>query len=684
MSLRDGRTPCALALTLLALAVCGCREEDAPPKTAGAPGPRGASKPSSLAFRADTLDGWTYDLDAQNARRRQLVYLVDVTKPWAARCTKAAQRVHAERQAHHLDVIGVVVPPGYNPRSARPIPKPLPTAQALAALARKHLASAGADFPCVVDPTAAIAEGYRQSWGGGRLDGLPAFYPFPARARHASVRPVFAYYALNSKEPGDYLYRRVLRRFGIDPSTDVDPLAGHYPEAPDVALTDSAGKTQRLADLRGKVVVLVFAASHCPQCEKMLAFLGGLVKTHGARLTAFAVMTDVGPDRLAAFAKERRLGFPVASDAEWVIRSAFRYRGATPDAFVIDGAGRIRFRHRGYRAGDESMLTMEVASLLGTPTKPLLREGRYSGDGACRVCHAKEHVDWTLTRHACAWDTLVRLGKENDPKCVRCHVVGAGERGGFVSGSMTPQLRRVQCESCHGQNGCKAFNPTATAAVREAVCRKCHDALHSPRFDLKTYAPRVQHDQGAELAKLSRPEREKRLKGLCSAPGSQVFGPPVPYVGSAVCATCHPTEHKSLKAGFHFQALRTLEKPGPDRWNVPAHKRGVVGIRKPECVRCHVTGYGRPGGYPKTVPTAPHASPLAGVGCEACHGPGKAHADDPKKPNAIARLSGTCPECNILPICRQCHDDANSPRFDYAKALERARHAVGRPVEPAR
>jgi hypothetical protein len=73
---------------------------------------------------------------------------------------------------------------------------------------------------------------------------------------------------------------------------------------------------------------------------------------------------------------------------------------------------------------------------------------------------------------------------------------------------------------------------------------------------------------------------------------------------------------------------------------------------------------------------------MAGVGCEACHGPGKAHADDPKKPRAIARLGGTCPECNVLPICRQCHDDANAPDFDYKQALPKAVHPVGKAVAP--
>jgi hypothetical protein len=74
---------------------------------------------------------------------------------------------------------------------------------------------------------------------------------------------------------------------------------------------------------------------------------------------------------------------------------------------------------------------------------------------------------------------------------------------------------------------------------------------------------------------------------------------------------------------------------------------------------------------------------MSGVGCESCHGPGKAHAKDPKKPRLIAKLGGTCNECNVLPICRSCHDVQNSPRFKYADAIKKARHRFAKAVMPA-
>jgi len=642
-----------------------------------------------LAFAGETLDGWRYDVAERNARRRVIVYLADVTAAGAERLTAVAQRLHAERHPHNLEVVAVAVPPGYRALAVDRLPRQLASAAALAALARKHLAAAGATFPCVLDPTGAIVERYAKSYGRYKLDALPAFYVFGERASQPEGRPVFATAATRSAEPQDYILRRVLKQLGIEPPADVEPLAGHHPPAPAVSFTDVAGKAHKLADYRGHLVVFVLMAEHCPRCKQELTFLHSMLAAYGRTrrkeppwVEVIAVCTDASGDKLEALVARRRYRFPVAPDADWAVRSAFRYRGATPDTFVIDPQGRIRFRHRGYTDETAPLLHMEIRAILGLRTRPMLRPDTYAGDEACRICHEHQHADWTLTRHACAWESLVRIGRQDDPKCFPCHVVGHGQAGGFVSARRTPELRNVQCESCHGKNGCEAFAKGAAKPITAATCTPCHDARHSPRFDFDAYRQRTLHNRALELAKLPRDEREKRLRRLCAGGDAQLFDPDTPYVGTAACAPCHPTEHKALQDGFHARALDPLSKPAPDRWDVARHKRGIVGLRKPECIRCHVTGHARPGGFPKAAPADPLRHPLAGVGCEACHGPGKAHAADPKKPGAIVKLGGTCPECHVLPICRRCHDDANDPDFNYPAALPRAAHPVGKAVAP--
>ncbi len=666
-----------------------------------------------LAFKGETLDGQAFDFTERNARHRIVVYLFDPTAPASDPGTRVAQAIHAQRLAHNIEVVGVVVPPGYTPLSARRIPAQRPKAPELAKLARAHLDKLGAAFPCVLDPDGQIVETYTLGWGTSRLDQLPAFYPFEIAAADAS-RPVFPRYAEKSPEPADYLVRRVLHRLGVESGADVDPALGDHPPAPDFAVTDAAGKKHSLRDYQGRVLVIVLWARDCPRCKDLLLFLaqayaqlGPAARKQPPWLDVLAVCTDTAGDPLRALAAERAYPFPVAGDPGWALRTAFRYRGLVPDTFVIGPDATIRFRDRDFTPQTPAILHMQLCVLLGIPVKPLLERNFFSGDQTCRVCHPRQYADWTLTRHACAWESLVRLGKESDPECARCHVVGHGI-GGFVSRARTPHLLDVQCEGCHGQNGCLAFTKDlparvippdglpvavpAKAPVQADACLFCHDATHSPRFDFATYRKRVLHDQRSELLKLPRAQREERLRRLCAGARDQLFDPNTPYIGSAACAKCHPTEAAALKDSPHAKALEPLKKPAPATWDVPRHIRGVVGLNRPDCLPCHTTGYGRPGGYPAVAqapggtglrPVSPKGGtpvphPMEGVGCEACHGPGKAHADDPKKPQAILRLGGGCPECSVLPICRSCHDDANDPDFDYRTALPKARHPVGK------
>ncbi|MFP4058590.1 MAG: multiheme c-type cytochrome [Candidatus Brocadiia bacterium] len=680
---RRGRVLAALVVALAAAAGCSSDEgSQAGPAPAGS---RRAPR-NPLAFEGRTLEGRPFDFARANARRRLVVYLVDVADRAAALGTRAAQRLHERRHEHNLEVLAVAVPPGYTPLAARRVPHRRPSADELARLARRHLADHAAHLPCIADPDGEIVERYTKGPGRARLDGLPAFYAFPVNARGIAGRPILARFAGRSAEPVAYLARRVLKQLDIEVTTDVDPLAGHFPPAPDVELVEADGTRHRLADYKDRALALVFIATDCARCKQELALLGELLARHGrpARgqapwLEVVAVCVDAEGEALARLAEERGYAFPVAGDPEWRLRSAFRYRGATPDTFLVAPDGRIHFRHRGYTADLEPVLRMEVAALVGEPSPPLLDRSRYAGDRACRICHPAEHADWALSRHACAWETLVRLGREDEAACARCHVTGGGQPGGFVSDHKTPHLADVQCESCHGRAGCSAFLDRPVEPVAPEACTRCHDAEHSPRFSFAAYRPRIVHDRPAAL---SREERRRRRDRLCEPAGDPLFESDTPYVGSAACAPCHPTEHAALADGPHAAALRSLAEPGPERWDVPRHKRGVVGLRKPGCFRCHVTGFGRPGGFPRTPPPEPLAHPRAGVGCEACHGPGKAHADDPHKPRTVARLGGTCPECNVLPICRRCHDDANDPDFDYRQALPRARHPVGQAVEP--
>lgn len=135
----------------------------------------------------------------------------------------------------------------------------------------------------------------------------------------------------------------------------------------------------------------------------------------------------------------------------------------------------------------------KVAGLLKESVKPLSGE-TYLGAAGCSECHQPYEESWKKTRHAGAFDSLIKAGKSNDPECIVCHVVGFGEKGGFFTIETTPGLANVQCEECHGldrkhiEDFSRPMRP-----VSEKVCLKCHTRENSPDFDYPVYLKKIIH-----------------------------------------------------------------------------------------------------------------------------------------------------------------------------------------------
>jgi Cytochrome c554 and c-prime len=109
--------------------------------------------------------------------------------------------------------------------------------------------------------------------------------------------------------------------------------------------------------------------------------------------------------------------------------------------------------------------------------------GGYVGATSCQGCHAEIFADWRSSKHANAFDTLLAVRREYVPKCLRCHVVGLGEEGGYSEVDQL-HLRDVGCEVCHGGGADHLRNPRMGTILRGAVadCDRCHDGDHSPEF----------------------------------------------------------------------------------------------------------------------------------------------------------------------------------------------------------
>ncbi|MHB0970758.1 MAG: TlpA disulfide reductase family protein [Thermoanaerobaculia bacterium] len=112
--------------------------------------------------------------------------------------------------------------------------------------------------------------------------------------------------------------------------------------APDFALKDLSGRTVRLSDLRGKVVVLNFWATWCPPCRHEIPWFIDLQKKYGPKgLQVVGVSMDsASPADVAEFAKRMGINYTVAMGDSQV---AARYGGVRvlPTTFYIGRDGRI-------------------------------------------------------------------------------------------------------------------------------------------------------------------------------------------------------------------------------------------------------------------------------------------------------------------------------------------------------
>lgn len=105
--------------------------------------------------------------------------------------------------------------------------------------------------------------------------------------------------------------------------------------------------------------------------------------------------------------------------------------------------------------------------------------GDYLSYTACEMCHSDKVESWKATGHAKAFEALKTQGeeKQENPGCVKCHVVAYEQDGGFIDMDLTPELKDVQCESCHGPG--KKHTETFSAddingKPGEDICRECH------------------------------------------------------------------------------------------------------------------------------------------------------------------------------------------------------------------
>ena len=153
----------------------------------------------------------------------------------------------------------------------------------------------------------------------------------------------------------------------------------------------------------------------------------------------------------------------------------------------------------------------------------------YVSATACQRCHEQAYQQWSATRHAFAYETLLKKERYFDAGCVSCHTTGFGYSTGFQIGDSDSTLKGVQCETCHGPGKQHVGNPKKSnirSGADTSLCLQCHDTKHSPGFEevVALHSKDVDHSRApmnleellaSRIAQIGKPTVELFVMSYC-------------------------------------------------------------------------------------------------------------------------------------------------------------------------
>jgi peroxiredoxin len=134
--------------------------------------------------------------------------------------------------------------------------------------------------------------------------------------------------------------------------------------APALELADLRGTKHRLADYRGKVVLINFWATWCVPCRDEMPSIERLrASLEGKSFAVLAVNLAEPESRIRGFLDKVPLNFPILLDRDAATARAWQAR-MLPATYIVGPDGRIRYRHLGELDWSKPEVREKILALL--------------------------------------------------------------------------------------------------------------------------------------------------------------------------------------------------------------------------------------------------------------------------------------------------------------------------------
>jgi peroxiredoxin len=133
---------------------------------------------------------------------------------------------------------------------------------------------------------------------------------------------------------------------------------------PALALKDLDGRQHRLADYRGKVVLINFWATWCGPCREEMPSIQELKnKLAGRPFVVLAVNLDEPESRIRKFLTQMKLDFPILLDPDRNVAKGWNAR-ILPATFIVGPDGRVRYSLVGEMDWANEHIVARISELL--------------------------------------------------------------------------------------------------------------------------------------------------------------------------------------------------------------------------------------------------------------------------------------------------------------------------------